>query len=157
KILIILSGPEPRRTFLEKEMLKQAAKLNEKFVLVQGLTTKEFSVEEKGNVTIYPFLFGEQLNEMLESSEIIVTRSGYTTVMDLYALGKKTIMIPTPGQSEQVYLAEHLHTLPQFVFVEQKNFRLSELIEELRSRPQPEPQKINDGLHRHLAKTLQYF
>ncbi len=157
KILIILSGPEPQRTFLEKEMLKQATKLNEKFVLVQGLTTKEFSVEEKGNVTIYPFLFGEQLNEMLESSEIIVTRSGYTTVMDLYALGKKTIMIPTPGQSEQVYLAEHLHTLPQFVFVEQKNFRLSELIEELRSRPQPEPQKINDGLHRHLAKTLQYF
>lgn len=157
KILFLLSGPEPQRTILEKEISKQAQSLNENFILVQGLTKKEFAVEKKGNLTIYPYLFGEQLNEMLEFAEIIVSRSGYTTVMDLYALGKKAIMIPTPGQSEQVYLAEHLSSLPQFTFADQKKINLAALISEMRSRPQPNPQKLNEGLYKQLKKTLTYF
>lgn len=157
KILILLSGPEPQRTYLEKEIVKQAAGLNEKFIVLQGLTNGKHSFRQTGNITVFPFLFGEELREMLESAEIIITRSGYTTVMDLYSLGKKAVMIPTPGQSEQVFLAEHLKSLPNFIFAEQKKFSLSELINEIRAKPQVDPQKINELLYVKLKKTLSYF
>lgn len=157
KILIILSGPEPQRTYLEKEILRQTAGLSGKFVLLQGLTNQEPTSRQEGNTTIFPFLFGEELNAMLASAEIIITRSGYTTVMDLYSLGKKAIMIPTPGQSEQVFLARHLESLPNFIFAEQKSFELSGLITKIRSKPPVTPQKINHLLYAKLKKTLSYF
>lgn len=42
----------------------------------------------------------------IASAEMIISRNGYSTLMDLHFLNKKSVLIPTPGQLEQEYLAE---------------------------------------------------
>ena len=55
-------------------------------------------------------LNGEELNQAMVDADIVISRSGYSTIMDLARLGKKAIFIPTPGQTEQTsYLAEHFY------------------------------------------------
>ena len=62
---------------------------------------------KRGNITLVPYLGDEELAGVLHGARHIITRSGYSTIMDLEALGVlgKTELIPTPGQSEQEYLA----------------------------------------------------
>ena len=49
----------------------------------------------------------KDLNTAILQSDLIICRPGYSTIMDLARLGKKAIFIPTPGQTEQEYLAEY--------------------------------------------------
>jgi UDP-N-acetylglucosamine:LPS N-acetylglucosamine transferase len=64
------------------------------------------------------------LNELLNNSEYIVARSGYSTIMDLLAVKKNAILIPTPGQTEQEYLGQYSHEKKWMYSVAQKNFNL---------------------------------
>lgn len=105
-IAFILSGPEPQRTRLEKKILQQIDELPYKMVLVQGKPEKEEFRKESDRLEIFSYRTGAQLNEIMAGSDLIVCRSGYSTILDLVALGKKTLLIPTPGQTEQEYLAE---------------------------------------------------
>lgn len=50
----------------------------------------------------------KDLETTINSSKLIISRSGYTTIMDLAKLNKRAIFIPTPGQYEQLYLADIL-------------------------------------------------
>jgi uncharacterized protein (TIGR00661 family) len=105
---IILSGPEPQRSRLEQILLEQAMVLPQKFIVVQGKTqqkTHQFMAE---NVEVVSYLTSEELNRVIAASQVVVCRSGYSSLMDLVALGKKALIIPTPGQSEQEYLATYL-------------------------------------------------
>src|ERR1043165_7696464 len=70
-----------------------------------------------------------ELQPLLEQAELVICRSGYSTLMDLVALNKKAIVIPTPGQTEQVYLARHLHKEGIFFSMPQRNFNLSHAID----------------------------
>src|ERR1035437_2039708 len=112
-ILIILSGPEPQRTVFEKKILEQLASppipnQKEKGVLiVQGITEKNERAKISKNVEMVSHLTSEELQKKIISSEIIASRPGYSTVMDMAVLGKKTIFVPTPGQTEQEYLADY--------------------------------------------------
>lgn len=109
-IAVMLSGPEPQRTVLEKQLLLQAKAMpNQSFVFILG-KSESTAVREETNCKIYHFLDGEALNAVLTGAKLIVCRSGYSTIMDLKAIGKKAWLIPTPGQYEQEYLAQHLHT-----------------------------------------------
>lgn len=105
KVAIILSGPEPQRTYLEQILMEQALALPYKFVFVKGKTRiKEHHIMAE-NVEVVSYLTSSELNELLQSSHILVCRSGYSSLMDLAALGGiKAILIPTPGQTEQEYL-----------------------------------------------------
>ncbi len=105
-LAFILSGPEPQRTRLEKKIHDQIKNLSYQMVMIQGKPEKEEYQRASENLEIYSFRKGEQLNEIIAASELIVCRSGYSTIMDLVALRKKTLLIPTPGQTEQEYLAE---------------------------------------------------
>jgi uncharacterized protein (TIGR00661 family) len=101
KYLVILSGPEPRRSELEKKLV---ALLDGKdYLLVQGITGKN---RNKGNLVSY--LLHNQLSSEIAQSEIVVCRSGYSSIMDLLILQKKAILIPTPGQTEQEYLGTEM-------------------------------------------------
>ena len=104
---IILSGPEPQRTILEDKLLLEIPQCHARFILVRG---KPNAAELKPitHVTIKNHLAGTALQAVIESSEYVITRSGYTSVMELLALEKKSILIPTPGQTEQEYLAQQL-------------------------------------------------
>lgn len=106
-IAIILSGPEPQRTELEKEIIKQAIQLLDKrIVIVRGLMDNEpYEDRLPPHIQIIPYLTTSKLNELMSSSALIIARSGYSTIMDLHKLEKQAVLIPTPGQTEQEYLA----------------------------------------------------
>ncbi len=105
-LAFILSGPEPQRTRLEKKIRQQAKYLPYQMVLVQGKPEKEEYQKESDHFEIFSYRTGEQLNEIIAASDLVVCRSGYSSILDLVALGKKTLLIPTPGQTEQEYLAD---------------------------------------------------
>lgn len=103
-VLAVMSGPEPQRSELERKLLPQLRSSGLRFRLVRGLP----SAGSTNDGAVVNFLASEEMQDHMESSALILARSGYSTVMDLMALGKNAVFIPTPGQTEQEYLAELL-------------------------------------------------
>lgn len=108
KYLILLSGPEPQRTILEQILKKEIEFENDKIVFVCGKIELEKKVEIINNITYYNYMDSKEIETTINESEFIISRSGYTTIMDLAVIGKKAYFIPTPGQYEQEYLARYL-------------------------------------------------
>jgi UDP-N-acetylglucosamine:LPS N-acetylglucosamine transferase len=130
RLAIILSGPEPQRTILERILLEQAKKIKGKILLVKGKTeTKERNAID--NIEIVSFLTSHDLNEAICAAEIVVSRSGYSTLMDLTALGSKALLIPTPGQTEQELLAQHFHDQGVFMMQWQHEINLESALEKM--------------------------
>ena len=105
--LIVLSGPEPQRTILETTLLKIAKKSTKQICIVRGSNNPISGIADR-NIKVIDCATAEQLSQLLVSAKKVVCRSGYSTLMDLYTLHKKQIiLIPTPGQHEQEYLANY--------------------------------------------------
>lgn len=103
--LCLLSGPEPLRTKLEEQLIKRANLSDKKICIVRGTTKKLKSFTNK-NVTVFDLPNAKELGQLIVNSTIVVCRSGYSTLMDLHHLQKTNcILVPTPGQDEQEYLA----------------------------------------------------
>jgi len=127
KLLSIISGPEPQRGIFEKLVSEQAHKVDGMVLVVRGIPETEQTIRVQGNVTQMCHLTTLELQEAILSSEFILCRSGYSSVMDLIALAKKNvIMVPTPGQPEQKYLAAKLHEEKKVYVTDQANFNLTE-------------------------------
>ncbi|MEM9259400.1 MAG: glycosyltransferase, partial [Bacteroidota bacterium] len=126
KSLSLLSGPEPMRSRLEAKLCEQLEHLAGSHLLIRGVPS-ERSPEQRGNLQIMDFADAAFLEKNLPASEYIICRSGYSTLMDLAPLpDKKLILIPTPGQTEQEYLARTQVQGGDAVAVyEQANFQLS--------------------------------
>lgn len=107
-IMVLLSGPEPQRGMLEEKLMNAFKAYDGSVLFVKGIIEDAQTTSKIGNMTIYNYLMGSDLETAINESEFIVSRSGYTTVMDLAKLGKKAFFIPTPGQFEQEYLAKRL-------------------------------------------------
>lgn len=105
--LALLSGLEPQRSIFEREILQRFAQSVEPVLLVRGKLSEPHTVLKKGNITVVPSITDDELIAVAENARMIIARSGYSTIMDLEALGllDKTEFHPTPGQSEQEYLA----------------------------------------------------
>jgi len=135
-VLMVLSGPEPQRTVLEELLTKQARDIKLKCLLVRGVSEGSNEIKHLNeNFFIADFMVADQLNDAFLSSDIIVARSGYSTVMDLVALGKKAIFIPTPGQTEQEHLAENFLSKKLFYAESQGNFNLNRSLEHAKNYP----------------------
>jgi predicted glycosyltransferase len=131
---IILSGPEPQRTLLENMLSKQVSIVqknnkNISFLLVKGKTDLE-QFDQNDNLEIHGYLTAEKLNEKMMACEVIVARSGYSTLMDLAKMGKKAAFIPTPGQTEQEYLVKYLENQGIY-WNSQQDFELQDVIEKM--------------------------
>ncbi|MFI5163865.1 MAG: glycosyltransferase [Bacteroidia bacterium] len=129
-LLVLLSGPEPQRTIFEKKILEQLSMFDMKALIVQGITEKNERRKIFENVEMVSHLTSDELEKEILSSEIILSRPGYSTVMDLAALGKKVIFVPTPGQTEQEYLAGYFSEKKIAYSVSQKKFNLKIALEE---------------------------
>lgn len=134
-LLIIVSGPEPQRTIFEEILLLQLQQYNGYALLIRGLPgskeTEESSTSAKSKnlqLSIKNHLSAEDLNDAIESATMVISRSGYTTVMDLIKLKQKAILVPTPGQTEQEYLASYLMEQHFFYTTSQDGFLLSEAL-----------------------------
>lgn len=106
EIVTIISGPEPQRTIFEQQIISKYENNEQKTLIVCGLPQNSTSAITKKNLTIVPHLRDKELAGYLVTAEKIISRSGYSTIMDLHALNclHKAEFIPTPGQTEQEYL-----------------------------------------------------
>lgn len=125
-LLVLLSGPEPQRSLLEDQVVQQLKDYPGKALLVRGLPN---AVEKLAGVECVNHLSSHELQTVLEASTQVLARSGYTTIMDLYYLEKRAIFIPTPGQTEQEYLANQLTERGIAFSMEQKDFDLMKALE----------------------------
>lgn len=128
-VLVLLSGPEPQRTILEELLLVQFKTYNGQVLFVKGVIENNQVIKKKKNITIYNFMQSKELEKAINESAIVVSRSGYTTIMDLAKLNKKAFFIPTPGQFEQEYLAKRLQKLQLVPSCNQTDFKIEMLNE----------------------------
>ena len=126
-IVAVLSGPEPQRSILEKKIREELSRYSGKSLLIQGLVGSKQTKRSEGNLTIVNFMLQQELGQAIEQGKVILSRSGYSSIMDLYALGAKAFLIPTPGQFEQEYLAKHLKQNGYCDFSDQDSFNLEKL------------------------------
>jgi uncharacterized protein (TIGR00661 family) len=127
QVLVILSGPEPQRSILEDILIPQLQKSHLSYFVVLGKVSQTNSYNDPNIVS---FLTSSALQEKILTAEIVISRSGYSSVMDLSALHKKAIFIPTPGQTEQEYLAKVLEQKKIAFSMDQKSFDLKTAIAE---------------------------
>ncbi|MGJ8761485.1 MAG: glycosyltransferase [Polaribacter sp.] len=121
-ILIIFSGPEPNRTLLENKLISAFKNDSRNIVFVLGkveATQKRWTLK---NSTFYNYLLSEELQKLINSSKIVICRSGYSSIMDLAVLDKKVFFIPTEHQPEQEYLASFLESKKLAPFSNMKDF-----------------------------------
>ncbi|PPK85253.1 UDP-N-acetylglucosamine:LPS N-acetylglucosamine transferase [Neolewinella xylanilytica] len=103
-LLALLSGPEPMRSRLEEIVVPQLESLAQSTHIVRGLPATAQSLHTSLDYT--NFTDTATLSPLLTAARFVIARPGYSTLMDLRALNKKAILIPTPGQTEQMYLAQ---------------------------------------------------
>lgn len=128
-ILLILSGPEPQRSLFEEKIIAQSANLQANSFLLRGLPgekTAAFSINK--NLTALNHADDQTFSELIRQSKTIVARAGYSSIMDLSALGRSAWLVPTPGQTEQEYLATYLSRKNWFRTTSQQQFQLCDIL-----------------------------
>ena len=129
-LLIILSGPEPQRSIFENKVIDEVSHYPGTITVIRGLPSSLSVIPSSGMIKFYNHLPAKELNEEIEKAEWVLARCGYSTVMDLLKLKKKSILVPTPGQTEQEYLAGHLMKKQEAFCTTQDNFSLSSVLKE---------------------------
>ena len=123
-VMVLLSGTEPQRTILENKLINELEKSAKKTLFIRGKIDLKRSLKDTKNITFLNFLSQNELQQSILESDLVISRSGYSTIMDLAVLQKKCFFIPTPNQTEQEYLAENLESLKISPFSKQKNFNI---------------------------------
>lgn len=131
-LLVVLSGPEPQRSILEKKLYKELKNYNKKVLFVRGTVSEKQKINRLKNVTVVNYMLLEELQIAINESKLILARSGFSTIMDLEKLQAKAFFIPTPGQFEQEYLAKYLKDKNIAPFACQDEFKL-EMLEEIKN------------------------
>jgi hypothetical protein len=153
-LLFILSGPEPQRSILEDKIINEVSHYSSTATIVRGLPSSLSVIPSTGMIKFYNHLPAQELSEEIAKAEWVISRCVYSTVMDLVKMQKKSILIPTPGQTEQEYLARYLQQ-KQIVFsVDQNNFSLESVIEEAKNFNYQIP---DITIHQPLNEVVQSF
>jgi uncharacterized protein (TIGR00661 family) len=150
ELLICLSGPEPQRTIFEELLLHELKEYTGKVLFIRGLPDSDVGKKnETASIETVNHLSAAELNMAIEQAELVISRSGYTTIMDLVKLRQKAILVPTPGQKEQEYLAATLMQQKIFYCVEQESFSLATTLKEAAVFPFQYP-GINDVAYKNI-------
>lgn len=150
RLLILLSGPEPQRTVLEGILRRELAGGSVPAIVVRGLPgTGARTVDDRG-VEWVDHVDASGLQALLAESSLVIARSGYSTVMDLVRTGHAAVLVPTPGQPEQEYLARHLSAAGLFPILGQEGFRLAVALGLAEAFHPPRP-AVDFGLHRSVV------
>jgi predicted glycosyltransferase len=145
-ILVMLSGPEPQRSMFEEIIFSQLLSSKARVVILRGLPNETNIPALPDNVTVYNHLKASELQQIIADASFIIARSGYSTVMDLLPWQKKTILVPTPGQTEQEYLASHLVNQSYALSFEQDEFNMEHALEIATIFPYNFPERPKDDL-----------
>jgi predicted glycosyltransferase len=131
RILILISGPENQRSVFEKIIMDQLNTISDKYkcIIVRGLPAEKTNLDPGW----YNHMPSKELMNSINKADAIICRSGYSTIMDLLTLNKTALLVPTPGQVEQEYLAEYLSSKKLFCTMKQDEFEIGLAIEKLLS------------------------
>lgn len=133
-LLFLISGPEPQRSVLEQIVFSQLKQYEAKVTIVRGVPNGG-SAPECANARVFNHLPKDALEKELAAASYVICRSGYSSIMDINSIGAKSILIPTPGQTEQEYLGQYLMQ-EQFAFCcSQDMFDLKKILQQAAEFP----------------------
>lgn len=152
-ILAILSGPEPQRSIFEQILIEEFKKNNSKALIVRG-KPDILATYSKNNIDFINHIETDQLAQLILATPMVISRSGYSSVMDYIKLTKNSILVPTPGQTEQEYLAESLKGKGWFYTIDQNKFNLEESLQKCKNYQPPNFDYQNSLLENEIRKLL---
>ena len=120
---VILSGPEPQKSVFRQLILKLLRDEKIITVILEGKPGTGNQITTTGNFTFFNHLSSPEMQQVIFSSESIITRAGYSTIMELASLNCSALLVPTPGQTEQEYLAKYLSSNRLFSSCKQKKLK----------------------------------
>lgn len=130
-IAVILSGPEPQRSYFEEKIKTELLKTKYNVIILGGNTNKQNTSSSTKNISYIPFSDAETTEKIIAQSSCVIARAGYSTIMDLaISQHKNSILIPTPEQTEQEYLATYLSKKGFCKTISQKEFS-AEIIDKI--------------------------
>lgn len=130
-LMAIISGPEPHRSLLQENLIVQLKSLRLSSLIVAGEPQQHYDKMINDNIRLVSHLTTNEMKEAIMQSEVIICRAGYSGIMDLVSLKKQAILIATPGQTEQEYLAQYMMQKGIFYSVRQKEFKIETALKEL--------------------------
>jgi len=130
EVIAVLSGPEPQRTIFEEKVVEQLKSFRAKSLIIRGMPELTQRMRISDSLTVISHLDSSSLCAAIRSSTVVIARPGYSTLMDLAVLGKPAILVPTPGQTEQEYLAEALEEQGRFVIQNQNSLSIETAFKE---------------------------
>ena len=133
-LVALVSGPEPQRTMFEDKLLSQLPVEGKKCLIIRGIPGDTQITNLRSNLDSANHLSANPMHDILSKKPIVVCRSGYSTLMDIAFTGNKAILIPTPGQTEQEYLARFLEEKGFYLACNQKDMTLEKALNELEKR-----------------------
>jgi UDP-N-acetylglucosamine transferase subunit ALG13 len=118
---VILSGPEPQRSIFRQMVLNLLRDEKTLTLILEGNPGNGDKINWSDNFAFCNHLAAPEMQQVISSSEKIISRAGYSTIMELVSLNRSALLVPTPGQTEQEYLAEYLSSKGLFSCCSQKN------------------------------------
>lgn len=131
-LLVMLSGPEPQRTMLENKIIEELRGFSGSAIVLLCKPEESYTKNISEQIRLISHVPTEKMVEYINRAKQIICRGGYTTIMELVSLQKKAILIPTPGQTEQIYLGDRLTKKGCFYSVSQKEFKLQRSLDKLK-------------------------
>lgn len=156
---MILSGPEPQRSLLDTIMLDQLKDSGCKSAIIRGIpkpASRQDPIAET-NIDCYDHLSPEAFRDIVLQAGVIICRSGYSTIMDLVELNCQAILIPTPGQPEQEYLARYLGDKKYFFCESQVGFNLQKALQSYRENEFNMPVFTKTCLEKYLSDLSELY
>ncbi len=129
-LVAIVSGPEPQRSSFEKLLIAKLASTNLNSLIIQGKPALSGWKQINPRLTLVSHLKNQELLEIVTAAKLVICRAGYSSIMDLVSIRKNAILIPTPGQTEQLYLAGYLSERKIFFSMKQSNIHIEEAFRE---------------------------
>ena len=124
-VLVMMSGPEPQRSMFEGLVLAQIKNSTLPVVVVGGNLILSRNIEVN-NCVHFGYVPPINLGWLITNAEVVISRAGYSSIMDLISLKRTAVLVPTPGQTEQEYLASSLSSTGMFIEMNQREFNLNE-------------------------------
>jgi hypothetical protein len=149
----LVSGPEPQRTVFENILISQFRESAKPCLIVRGLPGGALEEQKIGNITLLDHLPANRLQVILAAAPMVIARSGYSTIMDLWTLQKRSVVfIPTPGQTEQEYLARWMKEQGIAPYYDQSAFVIAEALVDSKKysgfvHMTPTPNLLPDAIH----------
>jgi len=120
---VILSGPEPQRSIFKEKIMKLLKDEKTITLFLEGRPGSGSEIVREDNFAFCSHLPAPEMKRIIETSKKITARSGYSTIMDLVSMNKSALLVPTPGQTEQEYLAGLLSSKHWFATCDQGNLK----------------------------------